>query len=296
MIIFCRNGCKRLPIQPLWGCELDPLCSDGSESLALGEVRFEGTASEPVTVRAKDGQTIDSTFVHKISGSFVNFDGPFAGDADGCVLKTDELDLADARIKGGCGLTSLCVATSITRAERMTFDGGQYGFHVLPTMVKSIAGSNTYTGVTANYMELFGGSADLEGANTCTNQGVPWLIVDNGLQVMTGATLTLEAGVELQFQGLGALEGVIALGDVVANGTADKPVKFSGDVYSFAGNGGSLTVTNGLFKGPEVLPMDGTNLGGLTLTNVTFDPGMSIRQACGKTTLTNTMVTIEPGC
>lgn len=121
-----------------------------SESLALGEVRFEGTASAPITFRAKDGQTIDSIFLHKTSGSFVNFDGPFAGDADGCVLKTDELDLADARIKSGSGLTSLCVGTAITRAERMTFDGGQYGFHVLPTMVKSIAGSNVYTGVTAN--------------------------------------------------------------------------------------------------------------------------------------------------
>jgi len=118
--------------------------------LALGEVRFEGTASAPITFRAKDGQTIDSIFLHKTSGSFVNFDGPFAGDADGCVLKTDELDLADARIKSGSGLTSLCVGTAITRAERMTYDGGQYGFHVLPTMVKSIAGSNVYTGVTAN--------------------------------------------------------------------------------------------------------------------------------------------------
>ena len=272
-------------------CQFDNLCSNGDFSYGNGELRLEGTEADPITIRPKTGETIGAHYAREMRGSHVNFVGPFEGDGESCALYADNVELTDVSITNAPGLIALCVANDVS-TDRFAFNEAAYGFRVRPMQAKNIGSSNTYTQVPANYMQANAGLINLTGPNTWSNQGVPWF-VNGDLQVLSGGVLTLQAGVELDLAG----SGFFLEGDIIGNGTAGSPIVFSGPSYSIIGvPSGSLSLTNAQFKGPSQSPINASNLGSLSLTNVTFEPGMSITGACGATNLVNTTVNLQSGC
>lgn len=263
-------------------------CGDGS-STAQGELLLEGTEAAPITIHPKAGAEIGAWYVNRVTGTHVNIAGPFAGDDEDCAMFFNELTLTDSSISGAPGLTALCVDYDVS-VDRLAIEDASYGLRVGSMQVKNVGSNNTYTNVGANYVSAKDGNFELTGSNTWLAQGIPWF-VDDDLQV-DGGTWTLEAGVELELAG----ESMFLIGQFVANGTAAAPVVISGPSYQFAGNAGSMTLTNAAFHGPSTTPIDARNLDFLSLTNVTFDPGMSITGACNATTLVNTTVTLDDGC
>lgn len=271
-------------------CELDS-CGEGDHTLANGEVHFDGTSAEPVIVRAAQDQTIGGFLIARTVGTHVKFEGPFTGNEESCALTFYSLDLTDSSVNGAEDLIALCVDDELA-AARLTLSDSNYGFRLKPSLVRDLDGSNIYSNVQANLLEVEGGNLNLSGSHTWVSQGVPWYVTD-GVQLLEGATLNLGAGIELEF----AVDaGIHTLGDVVGNGTASAPINFSGDNYYFTGSGGTLSLTNAQFGGPELQPIQASSMSALSLTNVTFEPAMSIVGVCNNTTLVNTTVTFDDGC
>lgn len=129
------------------------------------------------------------------------------GGGDGIIVESGALQVINTRIAGNAGLP-------INFEFLATSSDGASGAPVLENVRIENNGINAIA---------FGGGT-IGADTTWRNVGVPYLI-GNQLRVDAGATLSIEPGVEVQFDEAGELT---VAGSIVALGTANQPIEFVG--------------------------------------------------------------------
>jgi hypothetical protein len=254
-----------------------------------GELFLEGTADKPITISVDNGLSGGLTSFVKATMRHVHFKR--VG-----LLEIGSNTIAENVIHEDCSgneQTAFRVFGDGPVFASNTIRNCPIGIRVYQQTVSRVGAGNVYENVDHNQLEV---SSTKVGTATWAGQSVPWVFGD----IDVAGTLTLGPGVHLRGRDAFSGSTIIAISGakIIAQGTAEQPVRFDGQeagVNSWDGIEllGTATVDFTHVDLSEAWTGVYTDNGPITITNSTFhDNGRDIYTSCAPATVTNSTVKV----